>query len=298
MWALAATAFRLGCRGRSEASLGLNHPRWEQLSIPATSASGGPQPQETALIIAGHGDRGGGVPGRADRNQTILNHAERLRLTTPFAAVGAGLLKGEPDVEAAIAAALAVKPRALVVYPFFMANGYFMRTVLRERITALQLPCPVHFAGPLGLDPRLPAMMLEAARKCAESHHVAPSSARLLVASHGSKIGPASAEATRDVVAKIAAADVFQTAEAGFLEEEPFVAAQLAACRQPTVVIGFFSSGGMHAAEDVPAAIAKTGADAIYAGPIGASAQIPRLIQTAVLDCLQNLQNPAQMISL
>ena len=64
------------------------------------------------------------------------------------------------------------------------------------------------------------------------------------------------------------------------------------------MVIGFFSSGGMHAAEDVPAAIAKTGADAIYAGPIGASAQIPRLIQTAVLDCLQNLQNPAQMISL
>ena len=253
---------------------------------------GGFDPQDIAVVIAGHGDRGGEAP-----NRTIQAHADAVRLSKTFRCVAAGLLKGEPSLEAAVQDALGCGARAVVVYPFFMADGYFVKKVLRERIAAVQGEALVKYIAPLGLDPRLPGMMLEAARRSAEENLIPPSSARLLVAGHGSKFGPASAEATRLAADRIAMADVFERVETAFLEEEPFVAAQLAASAQPTVVSGFFCSGGMHAAEDVPAAISETGANAIYAGPIGASAQIPRLIKTAVLDQLRGDANPVQINS-
>ena len=80
----------------------------------------------------------------------------------------------------------------------------------------------------------------------------------------------------------MAAASPFKAIDVAFLEEEPFVEPVLAVTKAPTVVAGFFFGDGLHAGEDVPAAIRETGAQAIYAGSIGASRRIPELIAGAI----------------
>ncbi len=104
-----------------------------------------------------------------------------------------------------------------------------------------------------------------------------------MVVGHGSKFGPASARATRDAAVAIARAGVFASVSTAFLEEPPFLKTELGRLQTPTVVAGFFFGDGMHAGEDVPAAIEETGAHAVYAGPIGQSPGIPSLIASSLL---------------
>jgi sirohydrochlorin ferrochelatase len=100
---------------------------------------------------------------------------------------------------------------------------------------------------------------------------------------HGSKIGPASADATRKVAAQIAQHNHFQSVECAFLEEAEFLADALTRSeRTPTVVLGFFAGDGLHSAEDVPETISETGSKAVYAGSIGKAPEVRELILQAV----------------
>jgi sirohydrochlorin ferrochelatase len=66
------------------------------------------------------------------------------------------------------------------------------------------------------------------------------------------------------------------------LEEAPFLEDELKHEGVATIVSGFFFGDGMHAGEDVPAAIRETGAHAVYAGPVGRSARVATLIAAAL----------------
>ncbi len=110
---------------------------------------------------------------------------------------------------------------------------------------------------------------------------------RLLLVGHGSELGPASANATRAAAERIAGLGGFAEVVTAFLEEPPFLDEQLAGDALPTIVAGFFSGDGLHAGEDVPQAIRETGANAIYAGPIGGSPAIPGLIAETIAVALR-----------
>jgi sirohydrochlorin ferrochelatase len=240
---------------------------------------------DIAVLLAAHGDRGGDSP-----NATLLGHCAALHALGLFRSVHAGILRGEPVLEESVRAALATGARRLAVYPMFMADGYFTRQVLTQRLAALEMPIDVHILPPLGADPRLPGLMLAQALAAAESAGLEPQSSRLLVVGHGSKIGPASADATRAVAAAMAKEGRFATVETAFLEEAEFLADALARAAGPTVVSGFFSGDGLHAAEDVPEAIAEAGAnaadgagaEAVYAGSIGTSPALVDLIRSSI----------------
>jgi sirohydrochlorin ferrochelatase len=234
--------------------------------------------EEVAVILAAHGDRGGDSP-----NATLLAHCAALRADGVFHSVAAGILRGEPVLEDSVRAALASGAKCLAVYPMFMAEGYFTRKVLTQRLAALEIPIDVHVLPPLGADPRLPDLMRADALAAAERAGVEAMTARLLIVGHGSKIGPASAEATRVVAAAIERAGGFGRVETAFLEEPEFLEDALRRnAASPAIVSGFFSGDGLHAAEDVPEAIAETGAAAIYAGSIGKSAHVTGMIRTAI----------------
>ncbi len=111
----------------------------------------------------------------------------------------------------------------------------------------------------------------------------APSSSRLLIVGHGSKLGPASATATRKVATRVALARRFASVTTAFLEEEPFLDDALRASSLPTIVAGFFFGEGLHGSDDVQETIAETGANAVYAGVIGNSPAIAPLIAAALM---------------
>lgn len=229
-----------------------------------------------AAVLVAHGDRGGHAPNIALPAQAAAVHA------LIGAPVATGLLKGEPTIEQAMAEAAATGAPRIVVYPLFMADGYFVRKV-HERIAAIaHTPEPVVLA-PLGSEPGLPDIMMAEALAAAERGGIDPAAARLLVVGHGSKLGPASAAATRKAAARVALARRFASVTTAFLEEEPFLEDALRASPTPTVVAGFFFGDGLHAAEDVPAAIAETGGRAVYTGAVGNVPAAAHLIAASLM---------------
>jgi sirohydrochlorin ferrochelatase len=257
-------------------------PSIRSLVEAALNSSAGPARRgvalgDVAVILAAHGDRGGDQP-----NATLLSHASALSGKNIFQSVSAGVLRGAPQLEDTVRAAVAGGAKHLAVYPMFMSDGYFTSKVLPQRLDALGVPIDVHIFNPLGSDPRLTALMLSLALRTANESHWLPSAARLLVVGHGSKIGSASAQATRSVAAVIAQSGQFQTVECAFLEEPEFLEDALKRSSEaPTVVLGFFAGDGLHSAEDVPEAISESGAKAVYAGSIGKSPELQDLILSA-----------------
>lgn len=241
-------------------------------------------PSSVAAMLVSHGDRAG-----EDRNATLRALAAATSELTGLGAITAGVLKGEPLLEDALKDARASGAVTLLVYPLFMADGYFVRKILRERIDAAGVSAMSRILAPLGVDPGLPQLMLNEALRAAATAGFEPSASRLLIVGHGSKIGPASATATRQAAARVAIARRFARVTTAFLEEDPFIEDTLRDTSMPTVVSGFFVGDGMHAGEDVPDAIAETGANAVYAGPIGSAPGIPTLIAAAINAALADL---------
>jgi sirohydrochlorin ferrochelatase len=231
-----------------------------------------------AAVLASHGDRAGTA-----RNRLLLSHAESVRSLTGFSIVTAGVLKGEPSLEAALSEAAATGAHTILVYPLFMAEGYFTATVLPDRILAAGHESRAHLMPPLGVDPGIFDLVRASALETSRRAGFDPQASRLLVVGHGSKFGAASARATCDAAADIARSDAFASVSTAFLEEPPFLKTELGRLQTPTVVAGFFFGDGMHAGEDIPAAIGETGAHAVYAGPIGSSPGIPSLIAASLL---------------
>jgi len=231
---------------------------------------------ETAVLLAAHGDRGGG-----GQNRALIEAVGYLHREGDFLAISGGVLKGEPLLEDALAELVRQGPARILVYPLFMADGYFAREVLPERLSAGAAGVPFDILAPLGADPELPGLMLGRARMLALAHSFDPGATRLLIVGHGSKFSPASADATRRLADQIRAGggNEFAVAETAFLEEAPLVDDALADDpARPTIVLGFFSGDGMHAGDDIPRAIARAGATAVYSGPIGTGEEIPAMI--------------------
>jgi sirohydrochlorin cobaltochelatase len=243
----------------------------------------------TALVLAAHGDRGGEAP-----NRTLIGHRDRLMASGAFRSVTAGVFRGDPSLDDALKAANQSGANRILVYPLFMAAGYFTNKVLPERISSASLGPACSMLPPLGLDPALPQMMLDCAVATARGAGLVPAHARLLVVGHGSAGARASAKSTERAACWLRKTQTFAYTEAAFLEEEPFLRSRLGGAHPSTVVIGFFSGDGLHAAEDVPGAIRKADADAVYAGSVGRLPRVADLIQSAALRAL-GLPSPAQV---
>lgn len=237
---------------------------------------------KTAVVLAAHGERGG-----AFTNAALLKHADRLREQLTFACVSAGVLSGEPKIEDALAAARDSKAERIFIYPFFMANGYFVGKVLPQRIADASVTDITTVLPPLGVDPRLPALMQEEAVECARENGLKAHECRLLVAGHGSKGARASKIATEAIAKKLLGTGSFAEVGVGLLEEPPLLDDALAACDRPTIIAGFFSAPGLHAGEDVPQAMARAKTQTVFTGAIGASPGVSDLIVNGVLSSLR-----------
>ncbi len=232
-------------------------------------------PQPLAVVLASHGDRGGTSP-----NAALHRQADAVRALTGLAVL-TGTLKGDPSIGQAVTNAAATGAARVAVYPLFMADGYFVQKV-REHAHAAGLTREPLILAPLGLDRGLPAILVREALAQATATGFEAATSRLLIVGHGSKLGPASATATRQAAARAALARRFATVTTAFLEEEPFIEDALRASTVPTIVAGFFFGDGLHAGEDVPDAIAETRANAIYTGAIGNSPAVAPLIAAAL----------------
>lgn len=198
-----------------------------------------------------------------------------------LAAAVAALLPGR-----VVAGATLACPRSLarlagvrVIYPLFMADGWFVRSEMPRRLKAAGIE-GYAVLPPLGLDPALPAVGVSVARAAAQDAGIVSVDAALVVVGHGSRNARASAESTRAFAAALPDRGGFAQVRVALLEEPPHLAEVVP--DGPAVCLPFFATSGSHTTEDIPQEWAASGAPGPIAPPVGRSPAIPALIAAAL----------------
>lgn len=165
----------------------------------------------------------------------------------------------------------------LLVYPFFMADGWFVSSELPRRLArcgaggARVLP-------PLGLEPGLQWL---AVRRAVGAAWRDSAGAAVLLAAHGSPSDPRPARSARAAAATLRATRLFHEVRVGFVDEAPFLA-DAARGMGPAVCLPWFATRAGHVETDLPEALAAAGFDGPLLPPIGTDPSVPALIAAAL----------------
>jgi sirohydrochlorin ferrochelatase len=194
----------------------------------------------------------------------------------------ARLLPGRCVLGATLAAPGALE-RALdgmeqpLVYPFFMASGWFTGTALPRRLAAAGAGTAVQLA-PFGLEAELPALIAGTVGPALAAPGVRQA---LLLAAHGSQVSRTSADSTFSMADQLRPLLPGVAILCGFVEEPPHltdVAAELGG----GVCLPFFALQAGHVLGDVPAALNDAGFRGALLPPIGAHPGVPALIAASL----------------
>ena len=171
----------------------------------------------------------------------------------------------------------AARPGALI-YPMFMADGWFTRTQLPKRLAADVGPQLVSF----GMDCTLPALAANWLHEVCQDRSLSPSKADLVIAGHGSGKSRRVSDATRRFADQVAAHFNPRSVQCGFVEEEPSLEESLSGLGTNAICIPFFAAKRGHVLEDLPAAVAASGFSGVVLDPIGLHPDVPKLIADAL----------------
>lgn len=236
----------------------------EPQTLDLTEAADG----RVALIVA-HGQPSDPDPPEAE----IAALAVRVAAHLPGWRVMCATLASAPALPRAVALA---EGRPTVVYPLFMADGWFTRTHLPERLAAAGAGT-VTLLAPFGLDPAVQDLTLDLARRAE-----AAGATGLLLAAHGSFRSPAPAAVARAMAAKIAAGTGLSQVEAGFIDQAPRIAEVARELGPGAVCLPFFAARGGHVVDDLPQALAEAGFTGALMDPVGLDPRVPGLIAAAL----------------
>ena len=170
----------------------------------------------------------------------------------------------------ALAAALAEMGPGGVVFPMFMAGGWFTRVHLPGQLAA---------AGAVDWRVLEPFGCLEAVQDLAVQVAVETGAAEVILAAHGSFKSPVPAAIAGRVAGMIAARGL--RVGCGFIDQEPRLAG-LRGFGAGTVCLPFFAAGGGHVTDDIPAALAEAGFEGRILPALGLDARVPGIIADAV----------------
>ena len=237
-----------------------------------------------AAVLVAHGERGG-----AFSNAILRGHAAQAAEALPGIAVAAGVLSGDPALETALADVAARTSGPILLYPFFMATGYFVNVKIPKRLADAGVAGRCRILPVFGLEGPLPVIIRDKALSAADEIATPAEHCRLLLVGHGSKVARASAEATEAVAACLREMGGFARVETAFLEEAPFLDDVVQSDTRPTVVVGFFNGDGLHAAEDVPQAVGRFDGPITYTGPVGAFPEVSQLIARSIAGAASDL---------
>ena len=182
----------------------------------------------------------------------------------------------------AIAACLRDLPETgrLLIYPHFMADGWFSTSELPRRLRATGAG-GLDILPAFGLDRAVLRLCLRRAEEAVLAERYRPGEAALLLAAHGSPSDPRPAAAARAAARFIAVSRMFREVRAGFVDQAPLLG-DAARIDGPALCLPFFASRAGHVAADLPEALAAAKFPGRILPPIGADAEAPGIIAAAL----------------
>lgn len=218
--------------------------------------------QREAILVA-HGS-----PADPDPQEAVMQAlAVRVSFWAPGWHVRGATLAKDGALEAALA-----RMKAPLIYPFFMAEGWFTRINLPRRLNAAGREGLTQLL-PFGTDPALPDL-IEAVLRAAGGP------GPVLLAAHGSKVSKTSGDTTYQMAATLEARGLGPIHPA-FVEEAPFLQ-EVAAKMASGTCLPFFALSAGHVVQDVPEALEAAAFKGPRLPPIGEAAGVAALIAAAL----------------
>lgn len=163
-----------------------------------------------------------------------------------------------------------------LVFPHFMADGWFVSTNMQNRLAKAGLTDWTTLT-PLGLLADLPGLALGALRRAMQEAGLPKGQTTLIVAAHGSPSNRRPAEVTERFASALRATSEFAAVRTGYVDEEPSIEAA-AKVDGPALVLPFFAARAGHVLMDLPEGLEAAGFDGLVLPPIGTWEDIPQLI--------------------
>ncbi|MCL3882792.1 CbiX/SirB N-terminal domain-containing protein [Marivita sp. GX14005] len=220
-------------------------------------------------IIVSHGQPSDPETGEAE----IKLLAEAVARHVPRARIEGVTLAAPGRMEEASAA----RPGAMI-YPLFMADGWFTQVQLPKRLApgaGPQLPS-------FGMDCTLPALAARWVREVAASNGRSPQETDLVIAGHGSGKSRRVSQATEAFADKVAADLNPRSIRCGYVEEEPSLESALTGLDETAICLPFFAARRGHVLDDLPEAVEAARFTGTVLDPIGLHPDVPKLIADAL----------------
>jgi sirohydrochlorin ferrochelatase len=202
--------------------------------------------------------------------------AARVGALLPGWTLGAATL-ADPD---ALRRALP-RLRDPVVFPFFMSDGWFIRSQLPRRLAEAGAD-NLRILTPFGLLDATERLAVDLTRKAAADRGWSEGETTLILAAHGSGASRQPAETAKRTRNAIAASAGFRQVRLGFIEEPPHLEQVLTKVEGPSLLLPLFVARWGHVAGDIPDAVAATGYHGAVLPPLGTADAVPDIIAKAL----------------
>ncbi|WP_137699329.1 CbiX/SirB N-terminal domain-containing protein [Marimonas lutisalis] len=162
----------------------------------------------------------------------------------------------------AVEQAIAELERPLV-YPFFMAPGWFVDVCLPKRLG----PRIGKILAPLGCDPELPALVRNKLLDTLSAKELTARETSLVLAAHGSPRHPENGQAVRQFASTLKSQLNPRCVNLGFIEEPPYLK-DVARIEEPAICVPFFAAEAGHVTQDIPEALSEAGFEGSVLPPL------------------------------
>lgn len=225
-----------------------------------------------SAIIVAHGQPSEPSPPEAEIAALALQVSEQL----PGWTIRSATLAAPGALDAAVAGLTSP-----VVFPFFMADGWFIRTALPERLARAGVTAP-RILTPFGLIAETMHLAGDKAAAAAAAKGWTCPETTLILAAHGSGRSPFPKQAAEATADAIAAAHRFAGIRTGFVEETPSLAEAAAHAGLRAVCLPLFVARWGHVETDVPQALQEALFTGVLLPPLGTMPEVPALIARAI----------------
>ncbi|NOD74853.1 MULTISPECIES: CbiX/SirB N-terminal domain-containing protein [unclassified Ruegeria] len=171
-------------------------------------------------------------------------------------------------------------PENSVIYPLFMAKGWFVTSALPKRVGDHR----ARILDPLGIDPDLPALTANALEAKLREEHWAANATDLVIAAHGSGRSRNPSAVANEFANRLGRQVAFQSIRVGFVEEPPSIAEAARDASNQAICLPFFACTGGHVLEDVPEELERAQFKGIVMPVVGELAPIQRQIAQKVTE--------------
>ncbi len=225
----------------------------------------------SALIVA-HGQPSDPEPPEAEMAEMARKVASHL----PGWRIGSATLAAPESLKLALRSL-----EKALIFPFFMADGWFIRTLLPRRLAEAGAP-EARVLTPFGLLPDTADLAVAILAEALAARGWRSDETTLVLAAHGSGRSPHPAAAARALQSAISEGLAFADCRLGFIEEAPELVEVAEGAGARVLCLPLFVARWGHVEDDIPAALHAAGFHGVTLPPLGTDARVPQLIARAI----------------